>query len=152
MGLDTPNTMFCYIEMAVDIHWYEKLQNLINIMNLILKKETQIACHSQSMNTWWYETSCLIVSDSGFIKNKMHFPKYLYMYVDYPRCFHAWWPVWISDLEKSKNTCLEHISTSFIRVSFSGSLCFDWGPHRLWKHDRKYIQVMVAIFFCLKNH
>jgi hypothetical protein len=59
MGLDTPNKMFCYIEMAVDIHWYEKLQNLINIMNLILKKETPIACHSQSMNTWWYETSCL---------------------------------------------------------------------------------------------
>jgi hypothetical protein len=47
LGLDTQNTMFCYIEMAVDIHWYEKLQNLINIMNLILKKENKLlAIHS----------------------------------------------------------------------------------------------------------
>jgi hypothetical protein len=52
----------------------------------------------------------------------MHFPKYLYMYVDYARFVHVWWPVWISDMEKSKNTCSEHISTSFIRVPFSGSL------------------------------
>ena len=55
LGLETPNEIFYYIEMK----WYEKLQNLINIMNLILKKETQNVCHSQFMNTWWYETSCL---------------------------------------------------------------------------------------------
>jgi hypothetical protein len=35
----------------------------------------------------------IIVSDSGLIKNKMHFPKYLYMYVDYARFVHVWWPV-----------------------------------------------------------
>jgi hypothetical protein len=32
--------------------------------------------------------------------------------------------------------------------------CIDWGPHGLWKHDRKYIKVMVAnlwFFFFLKT-
>jgi hypothetical protein len=65
-------------------------------MNLILKKENKIVSHSQP-------------SDNGLIKNKMRFPKYFYMYVDYARFVHVWWPVGISDLEKSKNTCSEHI-------------------------------------------
>ena len=88
MGLDTPNKMFCYIEMAVDIHWYKKLQNLINIMNLILRKETQIACHSQSMNTWWYETRCL------FYKTGIKTGRGALTVVFLCHVYFYWWTFW----------------------------------------------------------
>ena len=55
--------------------------------------------------------------------------------------------IWILSL----NICLLH--TWWIDFKFPNSViynfqvmkrCFDWGPHGSWKHDLKYIQVMVA--------